>query len=166
MSDVISVFTFKSVETILADGGSQSWVLDRVRASRCDYLVCCRNSNNPAVEGVEDHGSAFLVGKVKDVVASDEDEGRWKILISEFAHIDWPDQWSGRNPVAYWKDSDFKDARGQVHDFKALDFQPVDALDKTQPPTVPTGLTIPQAKAGLAAFFNVPESAIEIVIRA
>jgi hypothetical protein len=165
MSGVISVFTYKSVETILADGGSQSWALDRVRASRCDYLVCCRNANNPAVEGVEPHQSAFLVGKVKDVVPSDETEGRWKILISEFAHVDWPDQWSGRNPVAYWKDSDFSDENGKVYDFKSLEFLPVDKFAVTRETAKSRRLTIAEAKAGLAINFDVPESAIEIVVR-
>lgn len=166
MSDVISVLTYKSVDTILADGGSQSWVLDRMRASRCDYLVCCRNAHNPAVDGSEDHGSAFLVGKIKDVVPSDEDDGRWKVLISAFALVDWPDQWSGRNPVGYWKDSDYKDARGQFYDFKALDFRPIEAALPAANATALIGLTIPEAKAGLAAMFKVPETAIEIIIRA
>lgn len=165
VSDVISVLTFKSVATILADGGSQSWVLDRMRASRCDYLVCCRNAKNPAVEGGEAHGTAFLVGKVKDVVASDEDDDRWKVTISEYAVVDWPDQWWGRNPVSYWKDSDFKDGRGQPYDFKALNFQPV-ARPPAASASVTKGLTIPEAKAGLATMFNLPETAIEIVIRA
>jgi hypothetical protein len=94
-----------------------------------------------------------LVGKVKDVVPSTETPGRWLILISEYASVDFKDQWSGRNPVAYWKDSDFPDI-----DFKALDYQPVE-------PAKPEGLTIAAAKAGLAITFNVPETAIEITIR-
>jgi len=161
MSDIISVLTYKSVETILADGGTQSWALDRMRAARCDYVVICRNANNPAVEGPEEHGSAFLVGKVKDVVPA-VDEGRWKILISEYARVDWKEEWSGRNPVAYWKDTDYTDDDGQVRDFKALSFQPLEKL------TVPErqGLTIADAKAGLAATFAVPLESIEITIRA
>lgn len=167
MSDVVAVFTSKSVETILADGGSQSWALDRVRASRCDYLVVCRNANDQP-EGPEDHGSAFLVGKISDVVASTETPGRFKIDISHFAHVDWADEWGGaRNPVAYWKDSDYKDDQGQVRDFKALEFHKVEdfAIERVRD-EAPIGLTIAAAKAGLAASFNIPESAIEITIRA
>ncbi len=153
MSDVISVLTFKSVETILTAGGTQSWALDRSRASRCDYVVICRNAQTRQPEGPEEHGTAFMVGKVKDVVPSTETEGRWLIQISEYALVDWPDQWQGRNPVAYWKDSDYEDV-----DFKSLEYRPFE--------TVPQVLSIPEAKAALARGLNVPESAIEIVVRA
>lgn len=152
MSDVISVLTYKSVETIIAAGGTQSWALDRNRAARCDYVVVCRNTRTHNPEGPEDHGTAFMVGKVKDVVPSTETEGRWLILISEYALVEWPDEWQGRNPVAYWKDDDYEDV-----DFKALDYEPLEKL--------PRGLTILEAKAGLALGLDVPESAIEIIVR-
>jgi hypothetical protein len=159
MSDIISVLTSKSVETIIADGGSQSWALDRGRAARCDYLVACRNANdNP--EGSEPHRMAFLVGKVSDVVASTETEGRFKILISEFVRIEVAEGWEEgrRNPVAYYKDCDFTDNAGKPIDFKALSYEKLDAAVR--------GLTVAEAKAGLAAAFSLPESAIEITIRA
>ena len=93
-----------------------------------------------------------MVGKVKDVVPSTENEGRWLIQISEYALVDWPNEWQGRIPVAYWKDDDYEGV-----DFKTLDYNPLEKL--------PRGLTIPEAKAGLARGLNVPESAIEIVVR-
>lgn len=153
VSDVIAVLTYKSIETILETGGTQSWALDRIRAARCDYVVMCRNARTRDAEGPEDHAAAFLIGKVKDVVPSTETEGRWLILISEYARVDVKEQWEGRNPVAYWKDSDYP-----AIDFKALTFEPI------LPPT-PKGLSIAEAKAGLALGLNVPESAIEITIR-
>jgi len=153
MSDIISVLTFKSTESILATGGTQSWALDRNRAARCDYVVICRNAHSREAEGPELHGTAFLIGKVKDVIPSTETPGRWLILISEYAEVDYPNEWQGRNPVAYWKDTDYEDI-----DFKAQDYQP---LTNTAP-----GLTISEAKAGLAIGLNIPESAIEIIIRA
>lgn len=155
MSDVIAVLTYKSVETILEVGGTQSWALDRTRAARCDYVVMCRNAKTRDPEGPEEHGAAFLVGKVKDVVPSTETKGRWLILVSEVARIDVKDQWSGRNPVAYWKDSDYPEI-----DFKTLDYEPVIAESSKK------GLTIAAAKAGLAIGLKVPESAIEIIVRA
>lgn len=159
MSDVVSVFTSKSVETILADGGSQSWALDRTRAARCDYLVVCRNAHS-GPEGAEPHRAAFLVGKVSDVVASTETDGRFKILISEYANVSWEEAWQEgrRNPVAYFKDNDFEDDDGNPRDFKALPFKKLD--------TAVQGLTIAEAKAGLAVAFGVPESAIQITIHA
>lgn len=153
MSDVICVLTFKSVETILAVGGTQSWALDRTRAARCDYVVICRNAKPREAEGPEEHGTAFMVGRVKDVVPSTETSGRWLILISEYALTSVPEQWSGRNPVGYWKDENFPSIN-----FKALDYHPV-------VPRKAEGMTIAEAKAGLAVTFGVPESAIEITIR-
>lgn len=159
MSDVVSVFTSKSMETILADGGSQSWALDRARAARCDYLVVCRNAHGDP-EGPEPHRQAFLVGKVADVVASTETEGRFKILISEYAKVEWDEGWEEgrRNPVAYYKDDEFEGEDGKPVNFKALKFEKLGAT--------PRGLTLAEAKAGLAVTFNVPESAIEVTIRA
>lgn len=151
MSDVISVLTYKSIETILEVGGTQSWRLDRTRAAGCDYVVICRNKKSPGAEGPEPHGTAFMVGKVKDVVPSTETADRWLITISEYALTDFPDQWEGRNPVGYWTDDDFD------IDFKRLDYKPINAS--------PAGLTIAEAKAGLALGLNVPETSIEIIIR-
>ncbi|QCJ00899.1 hypothetical protein [Agrobacterium larrymoorei] len=94
-----------------------------------------------------------MVGKVKDVVASTETPNRWLILIREYALTNVPDQWSGRNPVSYWSERDFPDI-----DFSGLAYQAIAA-------SKPLGLTIAEAKAGLAVTFNVPEAAIEITIR-
>lgn len=160
-ANVLSVLTFKAVETILADGGTQSWALDRARAKACRYVVICRNGRSPHVEGVEPHGSAFLVGKIKDVVPSTETEGRWLIQLSEYAHCDVPEQWEGRNPVAYWTEADYDEI-----DFAALDFHPMPEPETEYVAPRPQPLTLAQAKAGLSAAFDVPPSAIEIVIRA
>ncbi|WP_421738361.1 hypothetical protein [Caulobacter sp.] len=153
MSDVISVLTYKSKESILAAGGTQSWILDRTRAARCDYVVICRNAQTRTPEGPEPHGSAFLVGKIKDIVPSTETQGRWLIQMSDYAEVAVENQWAGRNPVGYWKDESFSEI-----DFKGLTYRPVRPGRR--------GLTIAEAKAGLAEGFGVPESAIEIVIRA
>ena len=161
MSDIVSVLSSKSVATILDDGGTQCWTLDRTRAFHCDYVVVCRNRGDHP-EGDEPHGTAFLVGKVNDVVPSTATPGRWKIQISEYALVDWPEAWGGnRNPVAYYKNTDYVDGHGDPRDFRSLDYQPVHPK-----PTGATGLTIAAAKAGLAESLNLPESAIEIIIRA
>lgn len=160
-ANVLSVLTSKSVETILADGGTQSWALDRARAKACRHVVICRNGRSPHVEGVEPHASAFLVGKIKDVIPSTETEGRWLIQLSEYAHCDVPEQWEGRNPVAYWTEADY----GEI-DFAALDFHPMPESETEYVAPRPQPLTLAQAKAGLSAAFDVPPSAIEIVIRA
>src|SRR5258708_30261641 len=96
------VFTYKSAERILAEGGTSAWRLDRNHARQCKYAVCTRNAKADDVEGPEPHHSAFLVGKVKGVVAAPDREGRYLIQFSEFARVNFPDIWKGdRNPVKY-----------------------------------------------------------------
>jgi hypothetical protein len=160
----IVVFTGKSLEHILHDGGSQSWVLDRNNARRCAYLVCCR-SGVDWVEGHEPRGSAFLVGRVDEVVPSTEDPGRWLVRISAYAKVSVPDVWKGwRNPIRY------TDLDELGIDVKGLRFQPMPAKSD-EPLTEPSravaaqGLTIAEAKRGLAKTFGVSEDAVEITIR-
>ena len=160
----IAVFTGKSFDHILQDGGSQSWVLDRNNARRCVYLVCCR-SGIDWVEGHEPRGSAFLVGRIEDVVPSSEIAARWLVRISEYARIDVPGVWkSWRNPVRY------TDLAALGIDFTTLHFtpmpersHPVKGITTTSEPE--QGLTIAEAKRGLAKTFGVAEDAIEITIR-
>ena len=92
---------------------------------------------------------------------STETEGRWLVLLGEYAHCDIPCQWEGRNPVAYWTEADYDEL-----DFGALDFQPMPESDTEYAPARPQPLTLAQAKAGLSAAFDVPPAAIEIIIRA
>lgn len=163
--NVLQVFTYKSVETILDTGGTQSWTLDRSRAKGCKYVVMCRNARHPEAEGPEAHHSAFMVGKVSDVIQSTEDEDRWLVLISDYATINVGDQWEGRNPVRFYTADQYE---GHI-DFGALKWMPVTPRTVQPAPPSPlkskTALTIAEAKAGLAETFGVDPSAIEITIR-
>ena len=48
------------------------------------------------------HGTAFLVGRIADVVRSPENDSRWLIRIDAYARIALPEAWRGwRNPVRY-----------------------------------------------------------------
>ena len=161
MADIVlALFTFRSVGTILNIGGSDSWVLNKLRAKSCKYAVLCRNANHPQVEGPEAHGSAFLVGRISDIVPSPEVGGRWLVRFSKYAVCNAGDQWEGRNPVQYWTTDDYD------IDFDALDFHPMPEPSQENVPSAATkGLTIPEAKAGLSVFYGVDPSAIEITIR-
>lgn len=160
--NVISVLTFKSIDTILEVGGTQSWTLDRARAKGCKYAVVCRNAHHAEVEGPEAHGSAFMIGKVADVVPSTDTQGRWLILFSEYALVNVGDQWEGRNPVRFWTTDDYPDI-----DFDELEWQPMPEFSAGEAATIKgRGLTIAEAKAGLSLTFGVDPSAIEIIIRA
>jgi hypothetical protein len=170
--DTIVVFTARSPERLVGEGGSQGWVLNPARAKQCKWLVCTQNRHNPNHEffdATEPHGSAFLLGKIGAVVPSEEDdesEHRWKIAISEFARIDRPGVWTGdRNPVRYTSLAELGIS------LEGLEFQPVPAPTEARTPSgSPShpgqpGLTIVQAKNGLAATFGVKPEAVEITIR-
>src|SRR5436309_12595644 len=103
-TDTIVVFTARSPERIVKEGGSQAWVLNPTRAKICTWLVCTQNRHNPDHEfsdATEPHGSAFLLGKISAVrkLKEDGDGNRLLISISEFARISVSDAWYyGRNP--------------------------------------------------------------------
>lgn len=162
VENVLQVLTYKSVDTIISNGGTQSWAVDRNRAKSCKYVVCCRNANARNVEGNEAHGSAFMVGKVSDVVPSTDNDDRWLILFSEYALVNVGDQWEGRNPVRFYTTDDYDD----LIDFDHLAWQPMPKpVQSVQSPPASVGLTIAQAKQALAATFEVDPSAIEITVR-
>jgi hypothetical protein len=166
--DTAVVFTLKSVERILREGGSSSWRLDPSHARRCTYVVCTRNSKAKIVEGPEEHQSAFLVGKVMDVVPAPWRMERYLILFSEYALLNTPKVWQGdRNPVRY------ASIGALGIDPSALDWKP---MPESKPSRLPEesiaasasvgALTLIEAKKGLALTFGVSQDAIEITIRA
>ena len=167
-SDAIAVFTGKSVETLLSDAGSGSWLLNEKHARRQRYLVCVRNAPNAEAGAGEPHGSAFMVGKVSGLVRLAPVRGidRWRIAISEYAlHDGREDVWHGRrNPVRYATLGEFG------IDPEALTFKPVPEGDPVdhRPPLMTESvrkLTIPEAKAGLAATLGISPDQIEITIK-
>ena len=177
--DAIVVFTARSPEAIVKEGGSGAWVLDPGRAKRCTWLVCIQNRNNPDYEftdATEPHGSAFLLGKISGVRKFEggktsggrRSEGeRWIVIISAFARINVPDAWDhGRNPVRY---SSLEELGISLD---GIAFQPV---PETAPASSPVAkklagsgvlkLTIAEAKKALAATYGVSPDAVEITIR-
>ncbi len=165
------VFTAKSVERILAEGGTSSWRLDRNHARQCGFAVCTRNANADWVEGPEAHHSAFLVGKIRDVVPclptaenKEAPENRYLIQFSKFARVNIPEIWKGdRNPVKYATLEDL----GIDPSTLKWETMPEQSEKKNTLPKTPNslGLTLAEAKKGLALTFGVPPDAIEITIR-
>ena len=167
----IVVLTGKSIDTLLREGGTSSWRLDRNHARQCGFAVCTRNSKIDWVEGHEPHGSAFLIGKVSDVVPTPEDERpRYLIRFSQYALVSIHDLWKGdRNPVKY----------GTLEqlgiDHSKLDWKPMPAetarhdatqeVDHRLEETAVRPLSMDVAKKGLALTFGVRPDAIEITIR-
>jgi hypothetical protein len=110
-----------------------------------------------------------MIGKIADVVPSEETEGRWLVTFSHYVTGDFGPQWDSRNPVAYYTTDDYKSHEDyQGIDFETLDFQPMPEpiqIEDATPTKSKSGLTIAEAKAGLAHTFGVTPSDIEIVIR-
>lgn len=165
----IAVFTANSRDEIMAVGGSASWVVSEKQARRRKFLVCVRNARDVDFPDHEPHGTAFLVGRIKGLQPHGYDKKgmqRWLIEISDYTLIDHPEAWGEwRNPVKYTTLEELG------IDLKKLKFKPMPPPTKilTPPPapaaTGPRGLTIAEAKAGLALQFGVPEEAIEILIK-
>lgn len=174
MPDAIVVFTARSPDRIVREGGSQEWVLNPARAKLCKWLVCTQNLHNPDHEfsdATEPHGTAFLVGKISAIREVPKEEGgprRWLIAISHYARVEKKDVWKGwRNPVRYASIRDLG-----INPDK-LDFKPVpNASASPVPPTLRGNdapragmLTISEAKKALAATFGVKPEEVEITIR-
>lgn len=176
-NEVAVVFTAKSIERILREGGTSAWRLDRNHARRCTYAVCTRNAHSKWVEGPEAHRAAFLVGKISDVVPceptpenNETPDNRFLIKFSEFAQVNIPDIWNNRYPLKY------RSAGDLGIDFSTLKWEPMPETQSAPAPVAEThsaappkatvgALTMAEAKKGLALTFNVPPEAIEITIR-
>lgn len=171
MSDqCLVVLTARGFERIISEGGSQSWRLKPDRAERREFCVCVQNRHNGHWGGADqEHHHAFLIGRIRDVVPSPERLERYLVRFSAYARIDSANAWPGlRNPVRYGTLEEFG-----ITDPASLNWQPMPA---TQPRAADSGeigdesgigpLTIAEARAGLALGLGVPESAIEITVRA
>ena len=182
--DTLIVFTARSLPRILAEGGTQGWEVNPMHAKQMQWVVCTRNRNHPdparSAGATEPHGSAFLVGRISDVVLSEEREeegrARYRIVFSEYAPVTVPDVWKHwRNPVKYAQLA----ALGL--DSERLVFEPASAPPAPAAPApdargdrpaaegdaLAAGRRIlTAAKREIAQAFGVPPEAVEITIRA
>ena len=113
----ILVFTHKTVDFMLSINGSTSWKLDLARASKCKYVICCKNYHHPQVRaGEPPHHAAFLIGEISSVVDSSTNEirgeDRYTIKFDKFAEVgsdergEWNRAWANivgpqRTPIKY-----------------------------------------------------------------
>ena len=161
----VCVLTARGIDRILAEGGSQAWVLDAKRARACQYVICVQNRGFTDDWGLASalHHNAFLVGRLKDVARSQEAdcEKRWMLHFSEYAEVEVPDAWPGnRNPVLY------TDLERFHIDVSRLHFQPMpEQKPVAQPVATGRALTLAEAKEGLALTFGVQPAQIEITVR-
>ena len=125
-------------------------------------VVCVRNAKSADVGAHEPHGSAFLIGEIRDIRETEVDSrGNCRSLISFSKHalVDMPNIWQNwRNPVRYttMEDLGIDPSELSMHSYRVRLLKPATAV---------AALTIAQAKEGLAATFGVDPEAIEIIIR-
>lgn len=171
--NAVAVFTNRGLNCLLAEGGTQAWVLNPERVRKLTYVVCAQNREDGSWgEPTHSQGQGFLIGRISTVDASPEPgrEDRFIIRFDEYAEIDVPHmayQW--RNPVRYIRLED------HGIDPKTLTFLPLeqsksksvhhdlDSANSAAPSIRP--LDMASAKRSLAAFYNVPVNSIEITIR-
>lgn len=124
----IMVMTARGPARLLAEGGTQAWVLNPTNARRHPYVVCVQNRHNGNWGGAtEPHNMAFLIGRISSVNTSPEDPNRYIVRMSEYARIAVPVVWPGRNPVRYVTLSDFG------IDPTALEWTPTPAAEGAAP---------------------------------
>ncbi len=107
------------------------------------FLVCVQNQNNPDrdfSDASEPHGSAFLVGRISDVIPSPEgpNSGRWISQISEYSTVQNPKNvWQGwRNPGKYGALKDFDIDVSKLFFYQVTEIQK-DLGPSPQPPIPP-----------------------------
>ncbi|WP_157080593.1 hypothetical protein [Methylobacterium variabile] len=100
---MIAVLTERTLDRVLSDGGTAAWTLNRSVARRHRYVVCVRSA--PFTSKSEDappHGSAFLIGRIQDIVTAPENSKKWLIRFSSISPILFHNSWKKwRNPVKY-----------------------------------------------------------------
>ena len=152
----VAVLTYKSVDQILREGGTQSWRADRNRLRNTGWVICARNHNGPyayksEAEDVE-HKHAFLIGEVGEIVDADDGDGRQKITFERYALVDGPlIPFAGKNPVQYFA-YDALDI-----DVNALTWIDVDAAPEPK-------AVVDQAKDLVAEHYGVPPENVRITI--
>ena len=177
MATALVVLTAKSAKRIENEGGTSSWALS-VRSMRdCEYVICTRNTDPEKVNEFGNkspvpHGAAFLVGRVAGLekVRIHNGRQRYRVLLSEVADIAVPDFWDGsRVPTRYFS---VEEVARRGLDLSTLVFRSLhrhpsgdDAETVSAAMASPSGLSINEAKAGLALRFGVTTDDVEIIIR-
>jgi hypothetical protein len=158
--DTILVLTYKSIDTMIEQGGCGYWKANAQTLMSCKYLVATRNARSKQRQGEEPHGAAFMVAEVSGVFQATESSDRYVVALKRFARFKQavPDVWTsgGSNPVHYESLADLD------IDLRKLKWEPwpgqvAEYVDRP--------LTMAQAKKGLALTFAVDPDQIEIIVK-
>ena len=152
MENTIITFTRNQLQEIKTKGCDYSWILNKQRAEKCEYLVCCHS------EGAKrrDAFLVALVSRIRQVDNDDKGKARWAIDLSEYASINFPNVWKGwQNPVHYTSLEELGIDPSTLK-FEKLLLESGNDINS---------LTIEQARQGLAKSFAVSPEQIEITIK-
>lgn len=161
MTDVVMVFTSKSLETMKHEGGSGNWAANKDRVKHARWIVATRNQKSGWTQGEEGHGNAFLIGRVSGIKQAPAPENtRYVILFDRYAELNVPDAWTGdRNPVAY---TDLATLGINPDELEWKDFDPAVPLAEGAVNTPAT--VIDHARMLVANAFSVSPDAVKITV--
>jgi hypothetical protein len=164
MDNVVMVFTSKSLETMKEEGGSGHWAASRSRIKHAKWIVATRNKKSGWTQGNEDHGSAFLIGRVTGIKEAPAPESkRFVVLFDRYAEVNIPDAWTGnRNPVAY---TDLEALGINPDELEWKEFQ--GAASEPQHPTragTAPSVVIDQARVMIAQALSISPEAVKITV--
>ena len=158
---LLALYTEKTLDAVLATGGSQSWSLDRRRASACNYAVLFQNSPLTSFPGASPHGSAFMIGRVSSIAESTITPGRCLVRFDRYARINLIETWKWKSHVRFLSGSDLPD----------LDIGHIEFEDMPSEYGLNTGKSSDQlnvllsAQRDIARVFKVDPGRVEIRIR-
>ena len=166
--DVVMVFTSKSIETMLREGGSGNWKASEKKLCRCVWIVAARNRHARRREGNEEHGSAFLIGRIVGLKPSvnPEQPNRFVIAFDRYGELNIPNAWRKGNgdPVAYTTlddlGIDLKEIRWKVLPSGIGEPESANKGAKHETP----GAVIAKAKQTIAQSLSIPFAAVRISI--
>lgn len=193
MNESILVYTHRTIEFLTKLNGSTSWQLNPERAKQCEYVICVRNGSSPLAENDFPKRSAFLIGKISNVVQSlnlPRDEHRYMIEFEEYAEISIPNVWQGwRSPVIYkntnelgselnidFEGLEWVSVPSRDHDFIQKYFDHENSFYESRDEVSmrfkekkklksKKGLSITEAKNELSKYYEIEKENIEIVLR-
>lgn len=164
MTGVIALLTREAVAEIEQNGGTGNWVTSAARVREYPFVVLVRNRRHPSSPSDVEHGAAFLVGRISGVRVATKTATngypRVFIEISEYALVTTRNLWSkSQNPVWY------TDLETLGIEENSLHFRPISHEEATSGEPVSSDNVIADIKRQVGRVFNVPGSAVEIVIR-
>lgn len=170
MEDTLCVRTRDTIDDILAANNSAAWFLQPRRARAARYLVCAGLDRERSSE----ERRPFLVVEISEVVLdpdASKERARYAICFERYALLD-PEQQDvltgSQNPVRWGALEDFvSNAPDELKWVQAPEKSlPYSYSRRVSREPVQGGLSVDEAKKGLALRFGVPEASITITITA